>query len=142
MSETSANNTATTTQPEENGAQNDRTFTQEEVNRIVSERLSRERAKTEPTEEEKRLAAISARESKIACQEFLNSKGYPESVSRGMLEMFDTADSKQFEKNVEKLLATFPAIAEPIHNPTGRVSTGAASDALSAIFRGQNSKTR
>ena len=36
---------AAATQPEDNGAQQGRTFTQEEVNRIVSDRLARERAK-------------------------------------------------------------------------------------------------
>lgn len=37
----------TNTQPEENGAQSEKTFTQEEVNRIVSERLARERAESD-----------------------------------------------------------------------------------------------
>lgn len=36
--------------PEENGGQGEKTFTQEEVNRIISERLARERAKNEPQE--------------------------------------------------------------------------------------------
>lgn len=131
------------TQPEENGAQSERTFTQEEVNRIVSDRLARERAKAEPTEEEKRLAEISAREAKVSCNEYLAGKGYPEAVKRGMLEMFDTSNAEQFQKNVEKLLATFPAIVEPISNPTGRVDTSPMNrDRFADIFLPGNSRKR
>lgn len=131
------------TQPEENGAQSERTFTQEEVNRIVSDRLARERAKAEPTEEEKRLAEISAREAKVSCNEYLAGKGYPEAVKQGMLEMFDTSNAEQFQKNVEKLLATFPAIVEPISNPTGRVDTSPMNrDRFADIFLSGNSRKR
>jgi adenylosuccinate synthase len=130
---------AAATQPEDNGAQQGRTFTQEEVNRIVSDRLARERAKAEPSEEDKRLADITARESKIVCNEFLIGQGYPEKVVRGMLDVFDTSDSEQFKKNVDKLLKVFPAILEPIYNPTGTVNTTASGrdDQLAAIFRPQ-----
>ena len=54
--ETKVNDNAVSTQPEDNGTE--KTFTQDEVNRIVSERLSRERAKAEPTEEEKRCQTL------------------------------------------------------------------------------------
>lgn len=138
-----ATQTAAATQPEGNGAQSERTFTQEEVNRIVSERLSRERAKAEPTEEEKRLAEISAREAKVACNEYLTGKGYTEAVKRGMLDMFDTSNAEQFQKNVEKLLATFPAIVEPIANPTAPMNTAPVNrDRLAEIFLSRNTGKR
>lgn len=137
------NNTATdqgtqsaATQPEGNGTQAERTFTQEEVNRIISERLARERAKAEPTEEEKRLADLNTRESKVTCNEWLTEKGYPDNVKSGMLEMFDTSNADSFKKNVDKLLKTFPAIIEPVNNPvaptTGSFGIG---DKLASIFR-------
>ncbi len=138
--ENNTNNNAqnsATTQPEGNGAPGgERTFTQEEVNRIVSERLARERAKTEPTEEEKRLADLKARESKITCNEYLAATGYSKEVSAGMLEMFDTSDAEKFKKNVEKLIKTFPAIIEPISNPTAPTdTTPVGNDILAGIFR-------
>lgn len=59
----------TTTQTEENGTLNpDKTFTQEEVNKIVSERLARERAKSEATYT-KALIDVEARENAIADRE-------------------------------------------------------------------------
>lgn len=134
------NNTAiqsgTDTQPETNGVQPERTFTQEEVNRIVSERLARERAKAEPTEEEKRLADLNTRESKVTCNEWLIEKGYPDNVKSGMLEMFDTSNADSFKKNVDKLLKTFPAIIEPINNPVvGATGSFGIGDKLASIFR-------
>lgn len=53
-----------TTHPEDNGGQPEgKTFTQDEVNRIVSERLTRERSKlTDPTELDAREQAISIKE--------------------------------------------------------------------------------
>lgn len=42
----SAEQQPTTPTPEENGGQGGKMFTQDEVNRIVSDRLARERAKT------------------------------------------------------------------------------------------------
>lgn len=70
-------NTAANTQPEGNGSGVQSTFTQEDVNRIVSERLARERAKNEPTEETKREQALQAREAKLECREYIAEKGYP-----------------------------------------------------------------
>lgn len=58
------------TQPEDNGG-NGRMFTQAEVNRIVAERLARERAKGEPTAEEQKAAEMEARESRLKCREYM-----------------------------------------------------------------------
>lgn len=134
------NNTAaqsgTDTQLEGNGVQPERTFTQEEVNRIISERLARERSKAEPTEEEKRISDLNARESKVTCSEWLIGKGYPENIKTGMLEMFDTSNADNFKNNVEKLLKTFPAIIEPINNPVLPTTGGnRVDDKLASIFK-------
>lgn len=89
------------TQPEDNGTQTGRIFTQEEVNKIVSERLARERAKTnEPTEEEtKRTAVLEARENKLACREFLLDNNY----SKEIIDFIDTSNVKVFKEKAEKL---------------------------------------
>ena len=71
------NNTAaqqTNADPAVNGEskQQGRTFTQEEVNQIVSNRLAQERAKGEPTEAEKRESELAAREAALACREYIS----------------------------------------------------------------------
>lgn len=72
------NNTAaqqTNADPAVNGeSKQGRTFTQEEVNQIVSNRLAQERAKGEPTEAEKRESEIAAREAALACREYISQK--------------------------------------------------------------------
>lgn len=87
------------TQPEDNGGKG-KLFTQEEVNKIVSERLARERAKSEPTAEERREQELVANENRLQCREFLESHGYDE----GLLDVFDTSDAVKFQLSVEKLL--------------------------------------
>ena len=98
-----------TPQPEENGtptaakpeAKEEKTFTQEEVNRIIADRLARERAKaSEPSSEEtKRTAELNARESRLNCKEFLMQSGYP----MELLELLDTSDFENFKEKTEKL---------------------------------------
>lgn len=56
------------TQPEENSTQAEKTFTQEEVNKIVSERLAREKSKTEAIYTQA-MNDIEARENAIAEKE-------------------------------------------------------------------------
>lgn len=78
----------------------ERTFTQDEVNRIVSERLERERNKTTETntlsEREKELAK---RENRMTCAERLSE----ENISKDLLDILDTSDPDKFMENVEKL---------------------------------------
>lgn len=52
----------TTPTPEASGGHgSERTFTQEEVNRIVADRLARERAKSEPSPADEREQALKVR---------------------------------------------------------------------------------
>ena len=123
MNEQTTNTNGTTnanTQPEDNGvqAENGKLFTQEEVNRIVSERLNRERAKAEPSEQEKREGDLSARENKIACREYLFEKG----DSKDLLDIVETNDIDKFKKNVDKLAELFPAINANTPRFTSRIS--------------------
>ncbi len=88
------------------GTGTERTFTQEEVNRIVSERLAREREKMAPSEADQREKELTAREAALACKEYINAKGYP----AALLEVLDTSDAERFKGAVKKLLQLFPAM--------------------------------
>lgn len=92
------------TQPGANG----KTFTQEEVNQIVSERLKRERTKAEPSEQEKRESELAARESKLNCREYLSEKGYPVEL----LDILDTSDAEAFKGNLDKLCSLLPGLTK------------------------------
>lgn len=91
------------TQPADNGekGKGGRTFTQEEVDRIVRDRLAKDRAKrtapAEPTEAEKKEAALTARENRLNCREHLMDSGLPSSL----LDAFDTSDIVKFKKAVD-----------------------------------------
>ena len=52
-------------------------FTQEEVNRIVAERLARERAKGQPPAPDQREQELTQREQLAACREYLENEGLP-----------------------------------------------------------------
>lgn len=122
------------TQPEGNGGSG-KTFTQEEVNRIVSDRLAREREKgvQSPSEREQQF---NARENLLNCREYISQKGYPSKL----LEIFSTADSSEFEKSVEKLLEAFPGIVHKGPVKTGLSHQGggegdAAGDRIAKAFK-------
>lgn len=83
-------------------------FTQEEVNNIVKKRLcERKKEKQNINEElEKREKAIEERESsvmlmenRVECREMVNEKEYP----KKLLEILDTSDPEKFREQAEKL---------------------------------------
>ena len=90
----------TTPTPEASGGQGEKRFTQDDVNRIVSDRLARERAKAEP---DTREAELKAREARMDCREFLSDKKYP----ADLLDILPTADVEAFKTTVEKLAGLF-----------------------------------
>lgn len=123
---------AGTTQPEGNGAATGgKTFTQEEVNRIVSDRLTRERAKQDPQQDPaaeqlaQRERDLTARENKLTCTEYLKGKG----LDATLMDIFDTSDAARFQTNVEKLLEAYPSIdpAKKGKIPTFTTGTGRGS---------------
>lgn len=89
----------TTPTPEASGAQGEKLFTQADLDRIIGERLSRERAKAEPSPEDTREADLRAREARLSCREFISAEGYP----AALLELFDTSDAEKFKAAVERL---------------------------------------
>lgn len=111
------------TRAETSGQDQGRTFTQEEVNAIVRDRLAREREKNAPQTDEReqeisaREKAVSDRENLLACKEYIAGYKYPESL----LELYSTENADEFKANVEKLVKTFPSVVSDF--PRMRVET-------------------
>lgn len=134
--------------PAETGENKGKLFTQDEVNRIVSERLNRERERAaqaaaqaaEPAPDDdtaRRRAELTEAENRIKCKEFLlDNKQYP----AALLDLYDTTDFEAFKANAEKFLKAFPQL-DPTSRPkvpkfsasTPGVKTGAASNKRSLI---------
>lgn len=110
--------------PAATGENKGKLFTQDEVNRIVSERLNREREKAaqaaaqaaEPAPDDdtaRRRAELTEAENRIKCKEFLlDNKQYP----AALLDLYDTKDFEAFKANAEKLLKAFPQL-DPAARP-------------------------
>lgn len=142
MSEENKNVQLETTQPEGNGAELGKTFTQADVNRIVSERLARERDKyiTEHPQEpkdpmEEREKNLLAREAHMDCREYLRDKGY----NKAILDILDTSNVERFKQQVDKLAELFPNIstktAGKIPVMTRGTNNGLPGDAIADAFR-------
>lgn len=104
--------------PAETGENKGKLFTQDEVNRIVSERLNREREKAaqaaaqtaEPAPDDdiaRRRAELTEAENRVKCKEFLLDNKHP----AALLDLYDTKDFEAFKSHVEKLLKAFPLIS-------------------------------
>ena len=86
-------------------------FSQEDVNRILAERLKREREKfiraanTRVQQKEadliEREKNLTARESRLNCREYVKGKGYPEEL----LTALDTSDFEDFKKKADGICA-------------------------------------
>ena len=128
----------TTPTPEASGDQGgDRMFTQADVNRIVSDRLARERAKAEPTAIDERENALKAREARLDCRDWLeelSKGGKAASGVMGLLDILDTGDSEKFKKTVSALLelGAFNPQLEPLKIPPVDMRGGASPDDLIA----------
>jgi len=122
--------------PEAVGGQGQRTFTQEEVNRIVAERLARERAKAEPSPADEREQALKAREARLDCREYLDYAKLP----AALLDVLDTSDVEKFKAAVGKLTAAFPNVVGSIVREgwkpgEGARRGGAGPDPIAAAFK-------
>lgn len=97
------------------GGKGGRTFTQDDVNRIVSERLAHEREKLQASARDtEREKALAAREARLDCREYLDAQGYP----AALLDVLDSSDTDKFKTAVEKLVQTFPQITGGSSTPT------------------------
>ena len=94
----------------ENQPESEKTFTQEEVNRIISERLQRERSKIKAMETGEYTAELAEREKKITQRELklvakerLQEQGLPVDI----VDMLTYEDEQSFEKSFEKAVNIF-----------------------------------
>ena len=112
----------TTPTPEASGDSGEKLFTQADLDRIIGDRLARERAKAEPSPEDAREADLKAREARLSCREYIASEGYP----AALLELFDTTDAEKFKQAVEKLdgIVDLPSNHR---KPVPRFATGSGS---------------
>lgn len=91
------------TQAGADGAQAERTFTQEDVNRIVQERLAKEKSRsTGNTGEEldKRAADLDLRERKLMAREKLQENGLPDYL----VDALNMNTDEDFQKSMEAIL--------------------------------------
>ena len=109
----------TTPTPEASGGQGEKLFTQADLDRIIGDRLARERAKAEPSPEDTLEADLRAREARLTCREFISGEGYP----TALLEMFDTTDAEKFKAAVEKL-DSIVDLPSKHRKPVPRFATG------------------
>lgn len=114
-------------------------FTQDDVNRIVSERLARDRAdRAAPSPEDEREKALKAREARLDCRDFLDSKKLP----AALLDVLDCSDVERFKAAVGVALEKFPAIARANEVPPpyapGVGTMPLLSDPFAAAFRPQS----
>lgn len=120
--------------PGGNGGNGGKMFTQDEVNRIVSDRLAREREK--PGDE--REQALKAREARLDCRDYLDSKKYPVAL----MDILDSSDVEKFKAAADALAAKFPGVMDnspappPYASGTGTTRlSGNNEDPLSAAFK-------
>lgn len=127
--------------PEASGDLGEKMFTQADVNRIVSERLAREKAKAEPSAIDERENALKAREERLECRDYLeglSKGGKATSAVLGLLDILDTTDIEKFKKTVSALLEM--GAFNPQHEPLKihRVDiqgSPSSEDMIAAAFR-------
>ena len=95
------NNESGVVQPNQEGQQ-EKMFTQEQVNEIVRKRLERQKEdsqdlETRTKELEAREAEFTKKEKKFSCKEYLRDKGYPDDL----LDIIDTSDVDTFKTKAD-----------------------------------------
>lgn len=143
-----------------NNGKPEKMFTQEDVNRIVSERLAREREKNaqpaepEETEREKKLNeretalkaredAIAARESREKCESYLKELNISKGKHNLFLDNLDTSNFDSFKKLVDVFGEPFKVVTavtgEKVEHPPANTSTNHDSGKLADIFKPKSS---
>lgn len=141
MSEETKNNETQQqpTQPADNGnSGGEKMFTQDEVNKIVSDRLARDReSRSAQQQNEERESALKAREAKFDCREYVTEQKYPVEL----LELLDTSDVDKFKETVEKLADLFgyknPHFVDPPKFTSANRSQAPVNDPLRDAFKPQ-----
>lgn len=96
-----------TTQPADNGNPGGgKMFTQDDVNRIVSERLARDRQERSAQKEvDARERSLQERENRLSCKEYLHENNYPAEL----LELIDCSDVEKFKETIGKINGLYEA---------------------------------
>ena len=118
-----------------NGGSDGKMFTQEDVNRIVSDRLARERDMLVDDREND----LKAREARLDCRDYLDSKKYPAKL----LDLLDHSDVEKFKTAADAMVEGFPSIVQqdssmppPFSATAGTVGSGSfESDAIANAFK-------
>ena len=114
-------------------AGDNKTFTQEEVNKIVQDRLAREKGKA-PSEAEKALEerekAVASKEREISFKATMKAKGIPEEV----YDALNCTSEDTFNKSLEILSPYILQSKEPIRNAVGPTSGSAGNDSIRAAM--------
>lgn len=103
MGDTTTNTTTEGTQTGTDGNQGEKLFTQEDVNRIVQERLAKEKSKgtgNTGDELEKRAAELDLRERKLTAREKLRENGLPDYL----VDALNMNTDETFQKSMEAIL--------------------------------------
>ncbi len=128
----------TNTQPGANGNNNEKLFTQDEVNKIVSDRLKEEKNKAIPKVEDERETELKKRENALLCREFLAEKQYLSELA----DVLDTSDAEKFKKAVEALVKIVPGISknavQPIKLEGGKQPGNSFDDSIADAFKLKN----
>ncbi len=136
LQNTSAEGTQTST---EGTQQSEKTFTQEDVNRIVQERLAKERSKgTGNSDDEitKRAAELDQRERKIKAREELSKNGLPDYL----VDALNINTDEDLQKSMEAIIKMKGETGEQPHivgkfSPIGNVgAAGSPNDPIRKAF--------
>lgn len=110
------------------GQAGERTFTQEDVNRIVQERLARAKTSSEPDERELELQR---RENALYVSEQIAANGLPKELS----EEFKGMDKATIDKCIKIIAPYVKKASEPIRNPVGPSNNGGVAGGEAAAIR-------
>lgn len=117
------------TQQGENEPEGGKTFTQEEVNKIVQQRLERAKSK-EPDELAKREAELNKREMNLTIREQLSSAGLPNELA-GVISAQDEDEAIEKIEILKKYIESQPAHSKAEYNPVkGEVKTDPIREAM------------
>ena len=117
------------TQQGENEPESGKTFTQEEVNKIVQQRLERAKSK-EPDELAKREAELNKREINLTIREQLSSAGLPNELA-GVISAQDEDEAREKIEILKKYIESQPAHSKAEYNPVkGEVKTDPIREAM------------
>lgn len=100
----------------------EKTFTQEEVNTIIQDRLAKEKEKHKK-ELSDMQADIARREKKLNAQERLTSKGYP----KELVDLVNFESDETFNTSLDLIEATYKQQQQPQNHNTYAPVSGAAS---------------